>query len=183
MIVWQMDKEKRFKTKTGFCHILPDQIVLPRDGAIGNMASMTVGKGIAWILIIYGLLSILLIYTAIEKYKIEAYGLAILFGAGAAYLIYVVLISLNNSATPVIKRESIQKSVFKKGIKGLTRARCEVFFKDDSGKNKKRLIMLPGSLTSGDSETDIALRIMKKEDLEDYFTEILLGNQSARYNV
>lgn len=25
--------------------------------------------------------------------------------------------------------------------------------------------------------------IMKKEDLEDYFTEILLGNQSARYNV
>lgn len=160
-----MDTEKRFKTKTGFCHILPDKIVLTRDGVIGNMAKVTVGNGIARILIIYGLLSTFLIYSAIEKYKIGEIGLAILFGAIAVYLIYGILTSINNSATPVIDRGSIQKTTFKKGIKGLTRARFEVHFKDNSGKYKKRLIMLPGSLTGGDTETDIAIKIMKEEGI------------------
>lgn len=160
-----MDTEKRFKTKTGFCHILPDKIVLTRDGVIGNVAKMTVGKGIARILIIYGLLSIFLIYSAIEKYKVGEVGLTILFGLVAAYLIYSILTSINNSATPVINRDLIQKTLFKKGIKGLTRARFEVYFRESPEKIKKRLIMLPGSLTGGDTDTDIALKIMKEVGL------------------
>ncbi len=160
-----MDTEKRFKTKTGFCHILPDRIVLTRDGVIGNVAKMTVEKGIARILVIYGLLSIFLIYSAIEKYKVGEIGLTIFFGLVAAYLIYGILTSVNNSATPVINRDSIQKTLFKKGIKGLTRARFEVYFRESSEKTKKRLIMLPGSLTGGITETDIALKIMKEEGL------------------
>lgn len=160
-----MDSEKRFKTKTGYCHILPDKIVLSRDGVIGNIANVTVGKGIARILIIYGLLSIFLIYSAIEKYKVGAIGLAILFGLVAAYLIYGILTSINNSSTPLINRGSIHKTLFKKGIKGLTRARFEVYFRVSPEKIKKRLIMLPGSLTGGDTETDIAIKIMKEEGL------------------
>lgn len=160
-----MDTEKRFKTKTGFCHILPDKIVLSRDGVIGNVAKITVGKGITRILIIYGLLSTFLIYSAIEKYKIGEMGLAILFGLIAAYLIYGILTSINNSATPVINRDSIQKTLIKKGIKGLTRARFEVYFRESPEKIKKRLIMLPGSLTGGDTETDIDIKIMKEEGL------------------
>ena len=78
-------------------------------------------------------------------------------------MIYGLLSSINNSAIPVIERESIQKTIFKKGIKGLTRARFEILFNDKSGKLKKRLIMLPGSLTGGETETDIALRIMQEE--------------------
>jgi len=160
-----MDTEKRFKTKTGFCHILTDKIVLTRDGIIGDIAKVTVGKGIARILIIYGLLSIFLIYSAIEKYKVGEIGLTFVFGLVAAYLIYGILTSVNNSATPVINRGSIQKTIFRKGIKGLTRARFEVMFKDNSGKVKKRLIMLPGTLTGGDTETDIALKIIKETGL------------------
>ena len=160
-----MDTEKRFKTKTGFCHILPDKIVLTRDGVIGNIAKVTIGKRITRILIIYGILSIYLIYLAFEKYKTEEIGFTILFGLVAGYLIYGVLTSINNSATPVINRDSVQKILLKKGINGLTRTRFEVYFRDNSRKIKKRLIMLPGSLTGGDTETDIAIKIMQEERL------------------
>jgi hypothetical protein len=47
-----MESEKIFKTKTGFCHILPDKIVLKRDGVVGNAAKVTVGNNIARILLI-----------------------------------------------------------------------------------------------------------------------------------
>ena len=57
-----MESEKKFKTKTGFCHILPDKIVLTRDGVVGNMAKVMLGNNISRILIIYGLIAIALIY-------------------------------------------------------------------------------------------------------------------------
>jgi len=37
-----MDNEKKFKTKTGFCHILADKLILTRDGIVGNVANVTV---------------------------------------------------------------------------------------------------------------------------------------------
>lgn len=54
-----MEQEKTFKTKTGFCHILLDKIVLTRDGVVGNVAKVTVGKSIARILIIYGAMTVI----------------------------------------------------------------------------------------------------------------------------
>ncbi len=47
-----------FRTKTGYCHILADRILLTRDGIAGNIAKLTVGNKISRILIIYGLISI-----------------------------------------------------------------------------------------------------------------------------
>ena len=46
-----MESEKTFKTKTGFCHILPDKIILTRDGVVGNVAKVTVGNNITRILL------------------------------------------------------------------------------------------------------------------------------------
>lgn len=57
-----MEIEKKFKTKTGYCHVLSDKIVLTRDGVIGNIAEITVGKGITRILLIYSGIVIFLIY-------------------------------------------------------------------------------------------------------------------------
>ncbi|MBN1969747.1 MAG: phosphoribosylaminoimidazolesuccinocarboxamide synthase [Candidatus Delongbacteria bacterium] len=160
-----MNSEKRFKTKTGYCHILPDQIILTRDGIIGNIAKVTVGNTIARILTIYGFISLGLVYYAIDKFK-KHYNLsAILISMIAAYMIFGIFNSLNNSATPVIDRQSIHKIKFIKGITGLTRSRFVVVFTDDKGKTKKRLIMLPGSLTGGQTETDIAYNIMIEEKL------------------
>ena len=153
------------KTKTGFCHILPDKIILTRDGIIGNVSMVTVGNNIARTLIIYGALTLGLFYFGFEAYKNGQSVQPVLFGLIGLYLIYGIISSLNNSATPIIDRKKIKDIKLKKAIKGLTRSRFEVMFEDDNGKIKKRLIMLPGSLTDGQNETEKAVEIMKTENL------------------
>lgn len=160
-----MASEKKFKTKTGYCHILEDKIVLTRDGVIGDMAKLTVGNKIYRILIIYGLISLGLIYLAFDKFNKHEHIGAALYLLIALYMSYGIINSLNNSATPIINRQSIQQIKFIKGIAGLTRARFVVNFVDNNGKAKKRLIMLPGSLTGGLSETDLAYNLMMEEKL------------------
>lgn len=160
-----MDNEKTFKTKTGYCHILPDKIVLTRDGIIGNLETVTVGNNISRILVIYGGLSIGLFYFAFNNYRNGQIVQPIIFGLLGIYLVYGIVNSINNSATPIIDRQNIKEVKFKKAIVGLTRSRFEVLFEDDQGKIKKRLIMLPGSLTDGQNETEKALKIMTDEKL------------------
>lgn len=144
-----MNNEKIFKTKTGFCHILTDKIVLTRDRIIGNVAKVTVGNNISRLLLIYGGLSLGLFYFAFDSYKNGQIAGPIFFGLLGIYLIYGITNSVNNSATPIIEREKIKYVKFKKEIFGLTRSRFEVFFEDENNKTKRRLIMLPGSLTDG----------------------------------
>ena len=160
-----MENEKTFRTKTGFCHILPDKIVLTRDGIVGNIAKMTVGNTITRILVIYCGLSLGLFYFAFDSYKTGQTFEAILLGLVALFLIYGIISSVNNSATPVIERNRITEVKFKKAIPGLTRSRFEVMFEDNNGKLKRRIIMLPGSLTDGQNETEKAIRIMNEENV------------------
>lgn len=158
-----MEQEKSFKTKTGFCHILPDKIVLTRDGVVGTVAKVAVGNNISRILIIYGAITVGLFYFGFKSYQNDQILLPILFGLIGLCLIYGIANSLNNSATPIIDRQKIREVNLKKAIKGLTRSRFEVIFEDENGRTKKRLIMLPGSMTN--DETEKALRIMKEEQL------------------
>ncbi|MBL4586745.1 MAG: phosphoribosylaminoimidazolesuccinocarboxamide synthase [Flavobacteriales bacterium] len=160
-----MESEKKFKAKTGFCHVLSDRIVLTRDGVIGNVAKVAVGNRIAKILLIYGAMAIGLFYFAFDAFKNGQTLQPILFGLIGVYLIYGIAKSWNNSAIPIIYRQKIIKIKLKNGIKGLTRSRFEVFFKDDNGKIKRRLIMLPGSLSDGQSETKKAIQLMTEENL------------------
>lgn len=160
-----MEQEKTFKTKTGFCHILPDKIVLSRDGVVGNVANVAFGNNILRSLLIYGVLSIMLFYFGFEEYQKDRITQCIIFGLLGLYLVYVIINSLNNSATPVIDRDKIKSIKFKKAIVGLTRSRFEILFENENGKIKKRLIMLPGSLSEGQGETQKALKIMTDEQL------------------
>ena len=160
-----MENEKTFKTKTGFCHILPDKIVLTRDGIIGNVASVTVGNNVSRILIIYVGLAIGLFYFAFDDYKKGQIAQPIFFGLLGMYLVYGIVNSFNNSATPIIDRRKIREVKLKKAIAGLTRSRFEVLFEDEQGKIKKRLIMLPGSMSDGQNETEKAIKIMVDEKL------------------
>jgi len=156
--------EKIFRTKTGFCHVTEDQIILTRDGVIGNVAKVTVGNSISRILIIYGLISLGLIYFAYDSYLKGDTFATILFGLLGLYLIYGITKSLNNSATPIIDRKDIKTTKFIKGTSGLSRSRFEIEF-NEGGKIKKRLILLPGSMTGGQNEADKAVEIMRGEKL------------------
>lgn len=83
------------------------------------------------------------------------------------FSIVVILKSVNNSATPIIDRTKIKEVRFLKAMVGITRARFEIMFEDENGRLKKRLILLPGSLSNGAIETTKALEIMKNEHLID----------------
>jgi hypothetical protein len=159
-----MQPNKSFQTKTGFCHILPDKILLTREGFVGEAAHITTGNSLARPLTLYTLIAGLLFYTGYNNFVEGEKIPAAFFIAIGIWLVYGIISSLNNSATPVINRTDIQRVVFKKAIPGLTRSRFEVFFKEND-KVKKRLIMLPGSLNSGSDETEKALDIMKSEKL------------------
>lgn len=160
-----METDKSFKTKTGYCHILPDKILITRDGIIGNVAELTVGKSITRILIIYGAFSVVCFYFTYDIYKTGHYVQAGIWCFIGLYLVNAIARSINNSATPVIYRNQIREVRFNGGMPGLTRARFEVMFTDTRGQLKKRMIMLPGSLSGGQQETERALKIMREENL------------------
>jgi hypothetical protein len=158
-----MENGKTFKTKTGFCHILPEKIVLTRDGIIGDISKIVVGNGMSKTLIINSGFSIFTLYNAFTSFQDNQYGSTLLFSVLAIFLIYSIIKSLNNSATPIIERNKIKDAKFINGKSGLTRARFEIMFQDENGKLKKRLIMLPGSLSDGQNETEKAVEIMRNE--------------------
>ena len=122
--------EKIFRTKSGFCHILADKIVLTRDGVIGVLSEVTVGNQIYRALFFYGLLSAGMLYFGYKAFESREILQAVFFAIIGFYLVYGIIKSLNNSATPVIDRNQIDSVQLKKGIKGLTRARFEVFFRN-----------------------------------------------------
>ena len=158
-----MDTENIFKTKTGYCHILQDKIVLTRNGVAGNVANITIGNSIARPLTIYAGISTGLILAALSSIKEGQYVPAILFLGIGIFLLLKVLKSLNYSAAPVIERKQIKNIVFKNAISGATRSYFVVHFENNRGKIKQRLILLPGSLTNGKIETEKALQIMIAE--------------------
>ena len=155
--------DKVFRTKTGFCHLLPDKLVLTRDGTIGNVAKEVVGNGLFRILAIYGVLALGFLYVAFECYRKGQLPMAVFFGVLGIYITYGIIKSRNNSATPEIARRKVQSTRFKKGWLGLTRSRFEVVFEDENGILKTRLILLPGSLRGGAAEAQKALALMRDE--------------------
>jgi hypothetical protein len=156
--------EKVFRTKIGFCHVTKDQIILTRNGVVGSVATMSVGKSISRIRIIYGFISLALFYVAYDSYLKGNTFVTCILGLLALYLIYGIFKSLSNSATPIIDRKDIKTTKFIKGISGLTRSRFEIAF-NEGGKIKKRLILLPGSMTGDRDEVGKAVEIMKEENL------------------
>lgn len=158
-----MDTENTFKTKTGYCHITQDKIILTRDGIIGNVSKVTMGNNIARPLIVYSIISLGLFFLAYKSFsegeKISA-NISLVLGL---LLLVSIVKSFNNSAIPVIDRERIKDIEFKNAIAGATRSYFIVHFENDNGDMKRRLILLPGSLANGPEETQRALQIMTSE--------------------
>jgi len=160
-----MKAEKVFQTKTGYCHVLSDKIVLTREAMIGQVAEAAVGKSIGRTLSIYALIAIGLFYLAFDTWQSGGYVRAGLFALFGLFLTISIIGSRNNSAAHVIDRKMIKNMKLKRGISGLTRSRFEVVFVNETGKIKKRLIMLPGSLREGKEEMDKAVKIFTEEGL------------------
>ena len=163
-LAYIMKEDLKFKTKTGYCHILPDKIVLTRNENLGNLSELIVGKSIIKILIIYGFISIGMIYLSVTNYQNGKMILSIICGVMALYVIYGIIRSLNYSAEPIIDRDKIKSIEFKNAKTGISRAYFKINFIFNE-KLKTRLIMLPGSMNNGKVETEKALKIMSDNGL------------------
>lgn len=156
---------KSFETKTGFCHVFTNKIVLSRDMNKNNICKVVASNNINSTLIIFGLISIFLFYKSYVIFMEKEFFFSLFNLALGLYFVYTILTNINNSTTSLIYRDSIKKVVFTKAKPYLTRAYFEVYFSDEKNSTKKRLIMLPGSFSNGKSETEKALRIFKEEGL------------------
>ncbi|WP_306349740.1 phosphoribosylaminoimidazolesuccinocarboxamide synthase [Flavobacterium sp. '19STA2R22 D10 B1'] len=160
-----MENQKTFRTRTGFCHIFPDKIVLTRKQEIDDLSKIKTGTTIYSTLVIYGFIVLWLLYSAYINYQEGKSVILFLKLLVAVFLIYSIVRSFNNSTTPIIERKKVKSVKFHDAKPGLTRAYFEVFFEDEKRNVKKRLILLPGSLSKGDVETKKAVKIMREEKL------------------
>ncbi|MES2555666.1 MAG: phosphoribosylaminoimidazolesuccinocarboxamide synthase [Bacteroidota bacterium] len=160
-----METEKKFKTKDGYCHILPDKIVFTRDGVIGNLASTVHGNHIYQSVIIYTALIAVLSWLLVKHYAKGDSFSVLFYCVIIVCLFYFIIRVFRYSVSPVIRRSSIRHIVYKKAIPFLTRTCFEVYFADEKDRIKKRLISLPTSLTNGEAMANEALEIMRSEQL------------------
>ncbi|MBL4752480.1 MAG: hypothetical protein JKY52_02600 [Flavobacteriales bacterium] len=158
-------KEQKFKTRTGYCHILPDMIILSKTGVIGNLDDIKYKENSATILILYGVLAAGLLFTGYTNYLAGQNITALIFGGFGLMLINGIIRSLNFSGTPLIPRADIKEVVYKKGVWGLSGSRFEILFTNEKGKTRKRLIMLSGPFKPDEENTAKAIQIMKNSGL------------------
>ncbi|MCE3228190.1 MAG: phosphoribosylaminoimidazolesuccinocarboxamide synthase [Bacteroidetes bacterium] len=160
-----MNSDKVFETKTGFCHILPESIVITRSNFVAETVNGSGSGKMTRVLFIYIGLAAFFTMAALYNFSRERTTHGILQITMAVFLIYTVITNRNMSVAPVILRNRIKAVKFIKGIPFLTRSRFEIVFEDDAGEMRKRFIILPGSLSGGKEETEKAVRIMRKENL------------------
>ncbi len=162
-----MEENKVFRTKTGFCQVSPDKIVLINEGIRGQLTDLVYGKDNFRILLFYGMVSMVLlglfaIYINVGKVFMALPALVLGLVVATKMLKYY-----NTSAKPIIERRKIQKVEFYRAIHFLRRAHFVVNFTTTKGRKMKRLILLPGVLRQGKDEADKALDIMISEGLID----------------
>ena len=155
--------EKVFRTKTGYCHLLPDRIVLTRTGVVGDLAKAAVGNSIYRILILWAAIAVFAGVMAHNYYQQENKPVSTMFMVIAGYLLISIIVSRKNSTASVIMRNSIISVTLNKGLPGLTRARFIVTYKDEKGRELKRLILLKGTAKKNKEEIEKAEQVMRAE--------------------
>ncbi len=154
--------EQIFKTKTGFCHVFNNRIVFSKLGKAEDIKEPTPGSKNYSSGMVYFFLIIANGYFAYNAYMDGRTGSSLFFIVMGCYLFYAVRNQLKFSAMPIISADDILKIDFIKGTTFLTRSRFIIHFRDESGEEKNRLVMLPGSMMNGKEETEKAVRIFKE---------------------
>jgi hypothetical protein len=159
------DRSTTFMTQEGYCHLLPDRIVLTKDG-LHQMARYRERKlsesilEIAYIVLFTALLT----YKSWELYPTDKV-FSLLFAVVAVVFVFRFIWNMRYSKTSIIPRDKIRATRFVKAFPYLTRSRFIVTFEGPNGELQTRLIPLPGWLNEGDRHTDEAIALLKKEQL------------------
>lgn len=155
-----------FRTKRGYCHVLPDKIFL--SGTEDDMpSSIPPPRGEnALIRAVPIYLLILGCYIALSlqdnRFELPEIVFASLFGV---FVGYRIVTNWNTSVRNIIDRSTIERVVFKEGIRYVTVSRFEVYFRHGNGTLKKRIITFPGELTPDPEQKKKGIRIFTEAGL------------------
>jgi hypothetical protein len=158
------EKLDRFRTKTGTCIISADRLVLQREGARGAAAEVLVGGSVGRVLVIYVIVAVVLGVLGVKGLLEGDVTMGGVLCGFALYLTVGVLRSRGLSATPEIPLASIERIEACAPRPPLTRGYFVVHFREN-GVPRKRLVMLPGSLSGGAQEFDRAQRVLERAGL------------------
>jgi hypothetical protein len=156
--------EYSFRTKTGNCTITQDQIILTREGPRGAAAERFVGSSVRRLLLTYALLGVGALSLGLRYFYTGPAVAGVIPVLIGVYLLWDVITSRNNSATPTINRSAVRTVEAHPPRPPLTRGYFAVMFRED-GKEHKRLIMLPGSMNNGKAEYKVAEAAMRASGL------------------
>jgi len=157
-------QEYQFRTKTGFCTITPQQIILERQGVRGEVANTVFGSGIHRALAIYTVLGIAALAFGVLLYFQGATVSGVVYSLLGLIFLSNAFTSRNNSAAPVIERSAIQSVEAHPPRPPFTRGYFSVWFMEN-GRKRRRLIILPGSFSGGDEEYRKALTVLQEAGL------------------
>ena len=146
----------QFRTKTGRCIITEDAIELERSGLRGRLASLLFGDNLRRHLVPFKVAGVLLLFCGAGLLFSNRQGIAIYLLILGAICLLNVRLSRNLSVASFIKRDAIFKIEPHEPKAGLARGYFVVYYKDN-GQEKKRLIILPGSIEGGAIEYQLAL--------------------------
>lgn len=150
-----------FRTKTGYCHLLNDQIVFSKQEQIGDFSELKSENRTTQNLIIYLILIGLCAYWGFRAYEQHLMvRFTILCCIGGIFLLSIPRI-LTYSDTAIILRNRITGVQFRKAVPFVNYAQFVVFFTDEKGRKRKRLILLPGKLND-QAETQQAVEKMER---------------------
>lgn len=155
------EAEYTFRTKSGVCVVSPDKLTLTREGEAGKAANFLYGKSVRRGLIIYEIIGILALFLGVWQIINQSYILGVILLLLGIYFFWNVIASWNNSGTNMIERSALQSIDIKPPKPPMTRGYFSVNF-SYKGKKRRRLIMLPGSMSGGDEEYPKALAALKE---------------------
>ena len=150
-----------FRTKTGYCHLFPDQIVFSKQEQVDDFSQLKSENRVYQNAIIYLILIGLCAYWAFRSYEEHSmirFTVACSIG-GILFLSILRLFSYSDTA--IILRKQISGVQFRKAVPFVNYAQFTVFFTDEKGRKKKRLVLLPGKLND-QSETQSAVEKMEQ---------------------
>jgi hypothetical protein len=164
------DQSNTFMTREGFCHLLPDHIILTKDGRheLARYREPKISarlQAIVYLCLLTGLLA----YNSWKLYA-EDKALSIFFAAAVLFFVLRFIRNMRYSQTNIIPRDRIRAVRFIKAFPYLTRSRLIVTFEDENGKLQMSLVPLPGWLNEGDRHTAEAIALLEKEELLPFST-------------
>lgn len=156
----EQPEESSFRTKSGRCVVTTETITIRREGLTGSLTKGIYGNTINQAMILTGTLAVVLVGIGVMEMIDENYFAGLLTMLLGVYIGIGIFRSRDNSTAPTIQRAAVRSVEISPPIFLLSRGYFIINF-DDNGQLRRRIIMLPGSLSGGGREYQKALDILR----------------------